>query len=80
MNTKEFLGSFPIMASFFQNTKCNAPRTEFRVTPVTAPPEPQGEVLAESTSFLRFREFANRRTDEPKNRRTEEPESEPEPV
>jgi hypothetical protein len=48
------------MASFFQNTKRNALPTANCVTPVTAAPEPQGEVLAESTSFLRFREFANR--------------------
>ena len=57
------------MASFFQNTKCNALPTANCVTAVTAAPEPQGEVLAESTSLLRFREFANRRTEEPKNRR-----------
>jgi hypothetical protein len=48
------------MASFFQNTKRNALPTANPVTPVTAAPEPQGEVLAESTSFLRFRDFANR--------------------
>jgi len=57
------------MASFFQNTKCNALPTANCVTAVTAAPEPQREVLAESTSSYDFaiREPKNRRT---KNRRT----------